>query len=418
MKTYCKPAKVDIENAEFNKPAIYKAYEGKMNRRDFQKVLKDTGTITAQELEQEILEKKRDKINRSMDCVAVELTQRIIDRDLHLRPIRQFKRRDGLTQKLRDICQEYPDQQLLEYIAVFALKDLFKAKILHTQYGSIPEKGQVAGKRKIERILRQKFKGRIDAVKGDVTKAYPSVTVVCVMNLLRRDIGKNKVLLWFLGALMENYPGEHLCIGGYLPSWLFNYVMSYVLRYILSLTQSRRGIEHKMVLAVVCYADDFTIFGYFSQLSKALKKATRWCKTALGLNIKNVWQIYHVSSFEEEKRVCEQRRAGSRKRTPGVDMMGYVVFRTYTIIRGRVFRRIRRQVLRAANELKVLGYIPWWRSCKLMAYKGWIKYSDSKKTSDKYNLANIFKIAARSVSRHGRKELIEHEKRMLCIAAA
>ena len=55
-------------------------------------------------------------------------------------------------------------------------------------------------------------------MKGDVTKAYPSVTIPVVMEMLRRDIGKNKVLLWFLGALMSNYPGNHLCIGGYLPA--------------------------------------------------------------------------------------------------------------------------------------------------------------------------------------------------------
>ena len=105
----------------------------------------------------------------------------------------------------------------MEYMAVNALQPLFRAKLLPCQYGSIPGRGQVSGKRKIERILRRKHRGRIDAVKGDIRKAYPSVTVDCVMRLLRRDIGKNKTLLWFIEALMSNYPGAHLCIGGYLP---------------------------------------------------------------------------------------------------------------------------------------------------------------------------------------------------------
>ena len=102
--------------------------------------------------------------------VAKMLTQRIIDGDLQLKPIRQFQRIDGLTQKLRDICQESPEQQVFEYIAVFALKPLFRAKILPIQYGSIPKKGGVAGKRKIERLLRKKFHGKVVAIKGDVTK--------------------------------------------------------------------------------------------------------------------------------------------------------------------------------------------------------------------------------------------------------
>ena len=35
MKTYCKPAKVDVENTEFNIPAVRKAFDGKYKRRDF-----------------------------------------------------------------------------------------------------------------------------------------------------------------------------------------------------------------------------------------------------------------------------------------------------------------------------------------------------------------------------------------------
>lgn len=242
MKTYCKPAKVDVENTEFNIPAVRKAFDGKYKRRDFQRLLLNTGLVTEQELAQEFLDGTKQKIYTATDAIAEELTQRIRNRDLKLRSIRQFQREDGLTHKLRNICQEYPDQQIMEYIAVYSLEELFHAKLLPIQYGSIPGRGQLAGKRKIERILRRKFTGRLDVVKCDIHKAYPSVTVECVMNLLKRDIGKNKVLIWYLGALMENYPGEHLCIGGYLPSWLFNYVMSYVLRYLLSLSQSRRGV--------------------------------------------------------------------------------------------------------------------------------------------------------------------------------
>lgn len=32
MKTYCKPAKVDVENTEFNIPAVRKAFDGKYKR--------------------------------------------------------------------------------------------------------------------------------------------------------------------------------------------------------------------------------------------------------------------------------------------------------------------------------------------------------------------------------------------------
>lgn len=415
MKTYCKPATVNIEDWKFNELAVVECFRNKRSRKDFQRLLCKTGKITKREIVEDQLNKDFKRTLEAESEVAKMLTQRIINRDLQLKPIRQFQRIDGLTQKLRDICQESPEQQVLEYIGVYALKPLFGAKILPIQYGSIPNKGGVAGKRKIERLLRKKFHGKVVALKGDVTKAYPSVTVPIVMEMLRRDIGKNKVLLWFLGALMSNYPGNHLCIGGYLPAWLFNYVMSYVLRYIYEQAQIRRGKRNRLVYAIVCYADDFTIYGDVSKLKKAMKKATTWAHDKFGLKIKDIWQFYQVASFDEERENLEERRKGSKKRTPGVDMMGYVVWRRYTIIRGRVFRRIRRQVLRAWEDFKTKGFVPWWRACRIAAYKGWVKHSNSLKFRKKYCFDELFKKCSYSASKHGKE--VENEKRILLITA-
>lgn len=415
MKTYCKPATVNIEDWKFNELAVVECFRNKRRRKDFQRLLCKTGKITKREIVEDQLNKDFKRTLEAESEVAKMLTQRIINRDLQLQSIRQFQRIDGLTQKLRDICQESPEQQVFEYIGVYALKPLFRAKILPIQYGSIPNKGGVAGKRKIERLLRKKFHGKVVALKGDVTKAYPSVTVPIVMEMLRRDIGKNKVLLWFLGALMSNYPGNHLCIGGYLPAWLFNYVMSYVLRYIYEQAQIRRGKRNRLVYAIVCYADDFTIYGDVSKLKKAMKKATTWAHDKFGLKIKDIWQFYQVASFDEERENLEERRKGSKKRTPGVDMMGYVVRRRYTIIRGRVFRRIRRQVLRAWMDFAGRGFIPWWRACRIAAYKGWVKHSNSQKFREKYNFDALFKMCSYSASKHGKE--VENEKRILLITA-
>ena len=411
MKTYCKPATVNVEDWKFNELAVVECFRNKRSRKDFQRLLCKTGKITKREIVEDQLNKDFKRTLEAESEVAKMLTQCIINRDLQLKPIRQFQRIDGLTQKLRDICQESPEQQVFEYIGVYALKPLFRAKILPIQYGSIPNKGGVAGKRKI----RKKFHGKVVALKGDVTKAYPSVTVPIVMEMLRRDIGKNKVLLWFLGALMSNYPGNHLCIGGYLPAWLFNYVMSYVLRYIYEQAQIRRGKRNRLVYAVVCYADDFTIYGDVSKLKKAMKKATIWAHDKFGLKIKDIWQFYQVASFDEERENLEERRKGSKKRTPGVDMMGYVVRRRYTIIRGRVFRRIRRQVLRAWGDFKTKGFVPWWRACRIAAYKGWVKHSNSLKFRKKYCFDELFKKCSYSASKHGKE--VENEKRILLIAA-
>ena len=97
-------------------------------------------------------------------------------------------------------------------------------------------------------------------------------------------------------------------------------------------------------------------------------------------------------------------------------MMGYVIRRGYTIIRGRVFKRIRRQTLRAWRDHEALGYIPWWRAVRILAYKGWVKHSNSQKFAKEYDFYKLLRLCSKSASRRGKDIL--REKRALLRAAA
>ena len=367
MKTYCKPAEINIESLDFIKEQVHLCFTGKRSKRRFQNLLVSTGKITRAELREEIRNCTCNKSLTAIDAVAEQAHADILARSVSFEPVRPI------------------------------------------QYGSLPGKGQIAGKRQNERILRRMLHNKTDAAKCDVKKAYPSTTVECVMNLLRRDIGKNKPLLWLVEAVMANYPDGVLLIGGYLPCWLFNYVMSYVLRYILSHRKVRRGKSFKMILAICCYADDITVYGRISNLTKVMKDTTRWAKETLGLTIKSAWDIIHFASFDAERQQNKRRKAGSHQRTPGLDMMGYVVRRTYTIIRGRNFVKLRRAILRAQRDLDALGYVPWWRAQRIMSQWGEIKHSDSRGFCQKYNVYKIIRAAKRSVSWHSKQLLLKEQ---------
>ena len=403
MKTYCKPAQVDIEDLEFIKPAVHLCFAGKLRKHQFQRLLICTGKISKAELMQDLAAQDMNRILVAIDAVAVDMVTRIRERNLRLPPVRQFRRMDGTNGKIRDICQESPEQQILEYIAKYSLDPLFRAKILHCQNGSIPNRGQEGAKRSNQRLMN-KFKGKLESVQCDVRKAYPSTTIETVMMLLRRDIGKNKPLLWLVEAIMKNYPGGVLLIGGYLSCWLFNYVMSYILRYLLAQEKVRRGKRLPMVWGLTNYADDFVAFGQISNLVRAVKKTTKWAKDTLGLEIKSVWAINHLADYSTEKRYRKANAQGCRKRTPGVDMVGYVVRRTYTIVRGRTFIRFRRQFIRGSRDLTRLGYIPWWRAQVIIAGWGWIKNSNSRRFCKKYNAYEIVRAAKHSVSWYARRQ--------------
>ncbi len=91
-------------------------------------------------------------------------------------------------------------------------------------------------------------------------------------------------------------------------------------------------------------------------------------------------------------------------------MMGYVVRRTYTIIRGRNFVKLRRAILRAQRDLDALGYVPWWRAQRIMSQWGEIKHSDSRGFCQKYNVYKIIRAAKRSsVSWHSKQLLLKEQ---------
>lgn len=146
-----------------------------------------------------------------------------------------------------------------------------------------------------------------------------------------------------------------------------------------------------------------------SNLTKVMKDTTRWAKETLGLTIKSAWDIIHFASFDAERQQNKRRKAGSHQRTPGLDMMGYVVRRTYTIIRGRNFVKLRRAILRAQRDLDALGYVPWWRAQRIMSQWGEIKHSDSRGFCQKYNVYKIIRAAKRSVSWHSKQLLLKEQ---------
>ena len=161
--------------------------------------------------------------------------------------------------------------------------------------------------------------------------------------------------------------------------------------------------------SICCYADDITVYGRISNLTKVMKDTTRWAKETLGLTIKSAWDIIHFASFDAERQQNKRRKAGSHQRTPGLDMMGYVVRRTYTIIRGRNFVKLRRAILRAQRDLDALGHVPWWRAQRIMSQWGEIKHSDSRGFCQKYNVYKIIRAAKRSVSWHSKQLLLKEQ---------
>ena len=312
--------------------------------------------------------------------------------DLDLDPVSVFYRIDGISMKRRELSNCCPMHQAFGHLAVLGLRPLLQAKLLPYQFASIPGKGQIALKRQVERWLRRKSLGIQYAIKLDVQGAYAHTKQELVMKILQKEIPGATWLLAVVKCLLAMAPGEGLLIGGYLEAWLFNLVASYMLVKVMSYAKIRRGASTRFVIRSGSYMDDLVLFGRrWADIQSAARKLTKWALTELGLTIKNEWvRVDFLSAAEEHQR---RHLTGAAKGCPGLDMAGYVMHRTYTTIRPRIFLRARRQYIRAKADVTRQGYVPVWRSYKLISYNGYFDWTKSRAITEALNQKKLFTAA-------------------------
>lgn len=290
---------------------------------------------------------------------AVKLYEEIINRKIELKPIDYQIRYDATSEKMREIGIASIKQQVYDYVAVNACKEMFMAKIGYYQVASIRGKGQIFGKKAIERWLRIDKQNTRWHWKCDIKKYYPSVNKRVLKRMLRRDI-KDDDIIYILYTLIDTYKSG-LCIGSYLSQFLANYYLSYAYHYVTEFSYyirvrkngERVRINHSK--HVLFYMDDIIIFSNSLKLLKKAVKDFEWyIEEKLGLTIKPDSCFYKTAEH-------------------AVDMMGFVISNKNTILRKRIYKKIFRLFYRLKRRIEKLSLHI---SRRIISYTGWLKYSD------------------------------------------
>lgn len=356
MKTYCK--RIDPSDVNVIGPLVYEALSSKLKRKDYSEFVALYCELPGKEIRKRarlgfgLYRELEDAVLR----ISEDISDRILRRDLCLAPIRHESRTDGLSRKTRVIGIESVMQQLMEHVAVGCLQELWDAKYEHHQYASIKGKGQLAGAKTIQKWTKEgKTK---NFVKLDVRQCFASLNRETAMRWLRRDIGKNELLLWFVDALLQMH-GDGLVIGSLLSQFLCNYFMSYAYRYVMGLHKTRRGKAIQLCSCALFYMDDILLTGNDRRnLLMATRRLIRFLKDNFGLEIKPGWNI--------------------RRHTDcGIDMMGYVITAKGRIkIRPRVFIRARRAFVKSAKgddrvktQRRVSAYYGFFKAASIKSFE-------------------------------------------------
>lgn len=328
------------------------------------------------------------KLDVAIRLITVDVSHRFRDRNLRLENPIVTKRVDGMSGKVRDIALESIMQQVMEHVIVGCMTELWNKRLCVHQYASIKGKGQTAGALYIQKWTKA---GQADYfVKGDVNSCFGSFEHKRVMAFLRRDIGKNKKLLWCVEALLKYHSpnGVGLLIGSLLSQFLCNYLLSFVYRYAESLGKFRRGKRIKLVMHVLFYMDDFLLTGNDRRnLMIAIRSIERYMHDRLGITIK----LWNVKNHLKE----------------GIDMMGFVVRGNGRIkVRHRIFRRARRAFMRLWYKTDSLKC-----SRRVTSYFGYLKYANIKLLKIKKGVLSIrvkstISLAANNIRMEDRRQLL------------
>lgn len=395
MKRYCK--NVDITDIGFIESCIYDWIHGKIRRKSVQKFFADYAGIHWRTIHAYVYMEKFEWLPGTINAIAKDVQKRIISKDLQLQPIMFHERYDECCRKWRTIGVESPMHQIMDYIAVHGCWELFRAKIGEHQMASIKGRGQEKGVRCIRKWVRTDPVGTRMFAKCDVYHCFPSIDHDRIKARFRRDL-KNPDLLWLAETLIDQFQ-TGLSIGSFFSQYTCNYYMSLLYHYtaeaLYKIRRHKDGTKERVRLLShqLLYMDDLVLFGSSARdLKMAMRKIITFADRQMGLRIKSEWSVRGLDDGF-------------------LDMMGKRIYRDHTAIRRRTFRTARRAFIRAWRSAES-GHLRLKSARRVMSYNGIVKYSDSYKVRQKYNLKKLKRISRRIISDATKAE---DERRKACI---
>lgn len=377
MKRYCK--NVDITDRTFIKKSILDCLHGEKNkfgRRDTLRMFSEYTSLPYGFLKEIASQKQYWMFDGIINTITEGIRQEIITEKYQWKEIWYKQKLEG--NKIRKIGIQDIKQQLYDYIAVNGLMELFNKKIGYYQCAALPGKGQVFGKRAIEKWLRSS-KARY-GWKGDAKKYYENIDKSVLKSLLRKYV-KNQKLLLLTFSLIDSF--EHgLSIGSYLSQYLANFYMSFIYHFaseklFVARNAKRSGTKRaRMIKNILIYMDDIFIIGTnLKYLKNAVRKIKRYAS-----------EVLHVSIKSEETWI--------NFKDGYIDIMGFLISKKKTIVRPSTFRKYRRSIFNAKKRKRIAKK----EAYRIISRWGWLSNANCKRFEKRFRANEINKMSRRLIS--------------------
>lgn len=252
--------------------------------------------------------------------------------------------------KLREIYAPSIREQWVHHVIIQVLAPIVTKYSYKYSCGSMPKRGSVYGKKKLEQLARKGFKYY---AKCDIRHFFNSVKLDVVIKCLSELIADT----WFLYLIRRIYMrfNKGLPLGFYPSQWLANFVLWRLDFKILSFRPK----------GYIRYMDDFVIV---DNNKRRLHRLILEIKKHLGGLRLKLKRTYTVARF------C-YRRIGKY-----IDFMGFIFTRRKTLLRCKIMVR----ATRFAKKLHKLPSIAARQAMSMLSRCGWFKHTDTISIWSKY----------------------------------
>lgn len=276
---------------------------------------------------------------------------------------------DGIRRKRRKILVPTPRELIVHHMIVNVLKPIILRPMYAHSYGSLPYRGPAKGKRKatrggknaIEKFIRLHPGQCKYCLKMDIKKFFESVPHAILKDKFAKII-KDVRFLDVLNEVIDGPGGDlGMPIGFYTSQWFANFYLTGLDHYIK---------EQLHAAAYYRYMDDMVVFSASKlQLHHIRKEVQKYLTNKLGLELNHKWQIFPL---------CEAN--GHEQHSRALDFMGYRFYTRHTSLRRSLMLRATRNARRIHRKHRPTVY----DYRQALAYKGWIRTSDSRKLYNKH----------------------------------
>ena len=285
---------------------------------------------------------------------------------------------DGRSGKVRRIIKPLQEEQVVHHAIVQVMEPMMRRGMYDHTCGSIPGRGASAGKKYLEKNIRERPQDCVYCLKMDIRKFFQNINHDILMGMFEKHI-KDKDMLSLLSLIVRSErdaeTDKGLPIGFFTSQWFSNYYLQGLDHY----------IKEELKAKIYCrYMDDMIIFDSDKEKLHYIKNKIEEYLYQLDLELKDNWQVFRFDYVDE---------TGRHGRF--LDSMGWRFYSDKTTLRRRIYMR----AIRKPKRMKV----NWYSSSQMMSYLGFIKSANCH--SEYYNNIRPYvdiKILKQTISNHDR----------------